>query len=111
MTDVQELRVITSDIARMNDSRAQARALDALASQHLSDPQSLEELTRLFPVAESPSVQVAIAGILIRSDYRAIATPELVQTLRQSRLRSSNGKDVIDVLIRQLQAEMDPPQL
>ena len=111
ITDVQVLRVITSDIARMNDSRAQARALDALASQHLSDPQSLEELTRLFPVAESPSVQVAIAGILIRSDYRAIATPELVQTLRQSRLRSSNGKDVIDVLIRQLQAEMDPPQL
>jgi len=111
ITDVQELRVITSDIARMNDSRAQARALDALASQHLSDPQSLEELTRLFPVAESPSVQVAIAGILIRSDYRVIATPELVQTLRQSRLRSSNGKDVIDVLIRQLQAEMDPPQL
>jgi hypothetical protein len=65
----------------------------------------------LFPVTESPSVQVAIAGILIRSDYRGIATPELVQTLRQSRLRSSNGKDVIDVLIRQLQAEMDPPQL
>jgi hypothetical protein len=111
ITDVQELRVITSGIARMNDARAQVRALDALASQHLSDPQSLEELTRLFPVTESPSVQVAIAGILIRSDYRGIATPELVQTLRQSRLRSSNGKDVIDVLIRQLQAEMDPPQL
>ncbi len=111
ITDVQELRVITSGIARMNDSRAQVRALDALAGQHVSDRQSLEELTRLFPVAESPGVQVAIAGILIRSDYRAIATPELVQTLRQSRLRSPNGKDVIDILIRQLQAEMDPPQL
>jgi hypothetical protein len=111
ITDVQELRAITSEIARMSDARAQVRALDALASQHLSDPQSLEELARLFPVTESPGVQVAIAGILIRSDYRTIATPELVQTLRQSRLRSSSGKDVIDVLIRQLEAEMDAPQL
>jgi hypothetical protein len=111
ITDVQELRVTTSGIVRMSDSKAQVRALDALASQHLSDLESLEELTRLFPAAESPGVQVAIAGILIRSDSRAIATPEFVQTLRQSRLRPSNGMDLIDVLIRRLQAEMDPPQL
>jgi hypothetical protein len=111
ITDVRELRVLTSGIARMNDSKAQVRALDALASQHLSDPESLEELTRLFPAAESSGVQVAIAGILIRSDSRAIATPEFVQTLRQSRLTSSNGNNLIDVLIRQLQAEMDPTQL
>jgi hypothetical protein len=111
ITDVQDLRELTADIARMNDAKAQVRALDALASQNVSDRQSLEELTRLFPAAESPGVQVAIASILIRSNARSIATPELVRTLQQSRLKASSGKELIDVLIRQLQAEIDPPQL
>jgi hypothetical protein len=104
ITDVNELRVATAGIARMNESKAQVRALETLASQQLSDPESLEELMRLFPLAESVGVQTAIAGILIRSDYRAIAAPELVQTLRQSRLKSRDGADVIGILIRRLQA-------
>jgi hypothetical protein len=104
ITDANELRVAIAGIARMNESRAQVRALETLASQQLSDPESLEELMRLFPLAESVGVQTAIAGILIRSDYRAIAAPELVQTLRQSRLKSRDGADVIGVLIRRLQA-------
>jgi hypothetical protein len=58
----------------------------------------------MFPNADSAGVQTAIAGILIRSDYQAIATPELVQMLRQSRLKASVGADMIDVLIRRLQA-------
>jgi len=103
ITDVGELRLLTSGIARMSASSAQIRALDTLASQHLSDPESLEELARLFPVAMSPGVQAAIAGILVRSDYRAIATPELAQSLRQSRLKASAGPDMIDVLLRRLQ--------
>jgi hypothetical protein len=78
--------------------------LETLVSQHLSDPESLEELMRLFPVAESVGVQTAIAGILIRSDYQAIATPELLQTLRQSRLKSPDGADLVGILIRRLQA-------
>ena len=93
-----------SGIVRMSASNAQVRALDTLAGLRVSDPESLEELARLFPVAESVGVQTAIAGILIRSDYRAIATPELVQTLRQSRLKASVGADMIDALIRRLQA-------
>jgi hypothetical protein len=104
IADVNELREITSGIARMNGSNAQVRALDTLADQHLSDPESLEELMRLFPLAESVGVQTAIAGVLIRADYKAIATPELLRTLRQSRLKSSGGPDLIDVLIRRLQA-------
>ena len=104
IADVNELRLVTSGIARMKGSNAQVRALDTLAGQHLSDPESLEELARLFPIAESAGVQTAIAGILIRSDYQAIATPELVQTLRQSRLKASVGADMIDVLLRRLQA-------
>jgi hypothetical protein len=104
IADVNELRAITSGIARMNGSNAQVRALDTLADQHLSDPESLEELTRLFPLAESVGVQTAIAGVLIRADYKAIDKPELVRTLRQNRLKSLDGADLIDVLIRRLQA-------
>jgi hypothetical protein len=105
ITDVNELRLLTAGIARMNNTRAQIRALETLASQRLSDADSLDELTRLFPLAESVGVQTAIAGVLIRSDYQAIATPEFVQKLRQSRLKTSGGADLIDVLIRRLQAE------
>jgi hypothetical protein len=104
ITDVNELRLVTSGIARMNGSKAQIRALETLVSQRLSDPESLEELMRLFPLAESVGVQTAIAGVLIRADYKAIATPELVQTLRQSRLKSPDGADLIGILIRRLQA-------
>ena len=89
----------------MNGSNAQVRALNTLALQHLSDPESLEELARLFPLAGSAGVQTAIAGVLIRSDYKAIAKPELVQTLQRHRLPSSNGADLIDVLIHRLQAQ------
>ena len=105
IADVNELRSVTSGIARMNGTSAKVRALDTLAGQHLSDPKSLEELARLFPLAESASVQTAIAGVLIRADYKAIARPELVQTLQQHRLRSSSGADLVDVLIRRLQTQ------
>ena len=105
IADVDELRVVTSGIARMNGSAAQVRALDTLAHQPLSDPESLEELARLFPLAESVGVQTAIAGVLIRSDYKAIARPGFVQTLQRHRLRSSSGADLIDVLIRRLQVQ------
>lgn len=105
LADVAELRMLTSGIARMPSSAAQVRALDTLATQHVSDPESLQELARLFPVAESPGVQTAIAGVLVRADYHAIATPELAQTLRQSRLKTSAGSDMIDVLLRRLQSQ------
>jgi len=105
IADVNEFRIVTSGIARMSGSSAQVRALDTLAHQHLSDPESLKELARLFPLAESVGVQTAIAGVLIRADYKSMAKPELVQTLQRHRLPSSNGPDLIDVLIRRLQAE------
>jgi len=111
ITDVNELRVVTSGIARMSESKAQVRALETLASQRVSDPESLEELTRLYPVTESAGVQTAIAGILIRSDFKTIATPELVQTLRQSRLKSPDQADLIGVLIRRLASAVGSPRL
>jgi hypothetical protein len=108
IADATELRGVAAAIARMNGSDAQVRALDTLAHYRLSDRESLEELTRLFPVTKSVNVQRAIAGILIRSDYQTIAKPKLVQTLREHRLKSPDGEDSIDVLIRQL-GRHDPP--
>ena len=106
LADAKELRAITGEIARMNGSDAQVRALETLASYRLSDRESLDELTHLFPRAKSIGVQRAIAGILIRSDYRAIANPTLVSSLRQHRLKSPDGQDVIDALIRRMQAAL-----
>ncbi len=104
VADVNELRAIARGIARMRDSAGQVLALNALASHRLSDPESLESLARLYPVADSPVVQTAIAGVLIRSDYEAIETDGLLRTLRAHRLRSRDGDNMVDVLIRRLQA-------
>jgi hypothetical protein len=103
ITDVDELRDITASIARMSDPAPQVQALDALAGQHVSDPEALEELTRLFPVTESVAVQEAIAGVLIRSDLQAIASPRTVEMLRAGRLKSPQGEELIDALINRLQ--------
>ena len=104
LTDVSELRGIAARIALMTDADAQVRALNALASHYLSDRESLDELMRLYPNARSVHVQRAIAGIFIRSDYGAIDKRELVGVLRQHRLKSPEGEDLIDVLIRRLQS-------
>ncbi len=101
IADVEELRMVTAGIARMNASDAQVRALQALGGHRLSDPESLEALTRLFPVAESLTVQTAIAGVLIRADYASIARPEVVRTLREHRRKSPHR--------RRLDRHADPP--
>jgi hypothetical protein len=88
----------------MTESDAQIRALDTLAHYYVSDRESLDELTRLFLRARSVNVQRAIAGVFIRSDYRALPRQDLVRMLRQHRLKSPDGEDLIDVLIRRLQA-------
>lgn len=101
--DAGEVRAMTTRVARMSGSEAKVRALQSLARLRLSDRASLDELARLYPVAESPGVQMAIADVLIRADYTAMARPELAQTLRVHRLKSGQGPDVIDVLIRRLE--------
>jgi hypothetical protein len=90
----------------VRDAQTQIRALDTLAQHGVSDRESLEALTRLFPTAKTVDVQRAIAGILIRADYRRLAKPELVRALRQHRLKSPDGQDLIDVLIRRMQASL-----
>jgi hypothetical protein len=104
IADVAELRAVTRGIARMRDSPGQVLALNTLATHRLSDPESLESLTQLFPMAESSVVQTAIAGVLIRSDYEAIETADLLRTLREHRMKNRGGENMVDVLIRRLQA-------
>ena len=104
LADVAEVRAVTSGIGRMTAAAAQVRALEALARQRLADAQSLQEIAGLFPRARSLDVQRAIAGILIRADYKMLARSDLARTLRQYRLKSPDGSDVIDALIRVLQS-------
>jgi len=104
ITDVDELRLVATGIAHMTGSGAQVRALDTLARHRLSDRQSLDELARLFPVAGSVDVQRAIAAVLIRADNSAIAKPEVARVLSEHRLKSPDGEDIIDILIRRLRA-------
>jgi hypothetical protein len=110
MTDVEEVRVVASGIARMRQSGPQIRALDTLARHRLSDDQSLNELARLFPAASSVDLQRAIASVLIRADYQAIAKPEFVRVLSQNRRKSPDGNDIIDILIRRLRAHDQLPK-
>jgi hypothetical protein len=108
ITEVNELRAIGKGITRMADPAAQVHAIDTLARHRLSDRETLDELVRLFTVTKSPAVQTAIANALIRADYRALATLDLVGTLRLHRLKSPPGEDPIDVLIRRLEASVGP---
>jgi hypothetical protein len=110
ITNVEELRVVASGIARMPGSGAQVRALHTLARHRLSDGQSITELARLFPTASSVDVQRAIAAVLIRADYQAIANPEFARVLSQNRRRSPDGTDIIDILIRRLRAPAQLPK-
>ncbi|HVF63355.1 MAG TPA: hypothetical protein VNE58_05115 [Casimicrobiaceae bacterium] len=104
LEDANELRLVATGITRMHGSDAQVRALDTLARHHLSDLATLQELIRLFGLAKSVNVQRAIAGVLIRADFGPIGRPELARSLRAHRLKSPDGQDLIDVLIRRLLA-------
>ena len=105
ITDADELRLLTRGIAKMPGSDAQVRALETLARQKVSDAASLDELLRLYTLARSVNVQRAIAGILIRADYKALPQRELVSSLSKHRLKSPDGADLIDVLIRRVQTQ------
>lgn len=103
LAQADEVRALTAGIARMTAAAAQVRALETLAKQRLTDPQSVQEIARLFTQARSLQVQRAIANILIRADTTALVRTDLARSLRQHRMKSPDGQDVIDLLIRLLQ--------
>ncbi len=104
LRDAAEVRAVVARIAGLSAESAQTRALEVLARQRLDDPQSLQALAGLFEKARSLKVQRAIAGILIRADTRGLARAELARTLQRHRLKSPDGSDLIDVLIRLLKS-------
>ena len=111
LASTDEVRTIVAAVAQLASRPLQVRALDMLARQHLSDRTSLDRLTQLFAATDSSAVQNAIAGILVRADYASIARPEIVQALRQHRLKSSGGESMVDVLLRHLQPRESMAQL
>ncbi len=102
IADAAELRDVAAAVLRMKVSDAQVRALETLAGYRFSDRETLQGLADLFSLAKSIDVQRAVAGVLIRSDYTTIASPSLARALRAHRLKSPDGADVIDILIRRL---------
>lgn len=104
MTEAAELRAVAMGVARMTGSGAQVRALETLARHHIEDAQVLTQLAHLFKRASSLQVQRAIAEIFIRSNARPFEAADFAQLLRRHRLRSPEGEDLIDVLIRRLEA-------
>jgi hypothetical protein len=104
--DVAELRRLAQGIAAMPPSDAQVRALETLGRHYVSDTQVLGQLTQLYAQTPSAVVQAAIAGILMRADVQAIASPQLLQTLRERRrpVRAGDGSGMVDALIQRLAA-------
>lgn len=98
-----EIRTAIADIGEMHDPAAQARALDILARHGITGIDALTALVNLYPLASTPAVQRAIAGILIRSDYRALASTQVIAMLRAFRLPERNGNAMVDILIRRLE--------
>lgn len=103
ITEASELRSVAAGIVAMPPSDAQVGALEALARHYLSDRDILDMLVRLYAATSSPSVQAAVAGILVRADKRSISSPQLVRTLLRERRPAPAGDSMIDALLRKLQ--------
>ena len=104
IADAAELGRAVAAVADMAPSDAQVRALEALARHDVEDAASIARLTRLYAETAAWSVQVAIAGILIRVDKRALPREALLQLLRERRLPWPAGENRIDALMSRLQA-------
>jgi hypothetical protein len=104
LTRTADLRAIASAVAKMPASASQVRALETLSQQRISDPETLRAIAGLFPLAKSIAIQRAIAAILIRSDHRVLGEADLARSLKQYRIKSPDGEDVIDALLRVLRS-------
>jgi hypothetical protein len=63
----EELRAVAARVARMDNPAAQARALEAIARLHVTDPVVLEGLAGLYGRTRSPAVRSAITEVYLRS--------------------------------------------
>ncbi len=104
LTDASQLRAMAQAIAAMPASQAQVRALEVLGRHYVSDREILALLSRLFIDTSSWPVQAAIAGILLRADLSTLVSAELIAILQKERLANPADDDMVDALIRRLQA-------
>lgn len=103
ITDIGELRRVVASVADRAPSAAQVRALEALRPHDMGDADVVARLARLFAETSDGNVQVAVAGLLIRVDRRALPREALLKTLTDRRLPSPPGENRIDALISRLQ--------
>ena len=103
ITDTTALQQLAADIARMDTSAAQVRALESLGRLHVADRAIVDLLVNLYVQTQSQEVQDAVAGILIRADRQSLASPQLVPTLREHHRSSADDNSLIDALIRRLE--------
>lgn len=104
LDDGEELGELVRGVARMQPSAAQARALEAVARQPVVHAKAFEELAALFARSPSLGVQRAIAEVFLRVPASGLALPGLAKVLRDRRIKSREGRDVIDALIERLEA-------
>jgi len=95
-------RVLAAGVGRLPDGQARLQALESLARQRLDDPPALQEIARQFAHSRSLPVQRAIAHLLLRADTRELPRADLAAALQRHRIKSPDGRDVIDLLIRSL---------
>jgi hypothetical protein len=96
------VQAIAADIGRLSGpGRRCARWTHWPSSA--SDPHSLKAIAGLFTTTRSLQVQRAIANVLLRADTQSLERGDLLRSLRRYRLKSPEGQDVIDALIRVLQ--------
>ena len=99
---VEAQRVLAAGVGRLPDGQARLQALESLARQRLDDPPALQEIARQFAHSRSLPVQRAIAHLLLRADTRELPRADLAAALQRHRIKSPDGRDVIDLLIRSL---------
>jgi hypothetical protein len=105
LRDAAEIRQLALNVGRMPDGEGKVIALETLARHYVSDRESIEAIASGFARTTSLAVQRAIAGILLRADLAGTDRAQLLRTLTEHRVRSPNGRDIIDVLARRLQSQ------
>lgn len=103
LADGAEIRALVAEVARMEASPAQVRALETIARQPLAGALAREELAALFARTGSLAVQRAVAEVFLR-EPRVEGARDLARLLRERRLRSPDGPDLIDALIGRLES-------
>jgi hypothetical protein len=102
--DGSEFRNALAAIAAAPGGDLQAPGLELLAVQPRLDPESVALLLDWFGASRSLRIQRAIATLLLKGDYRSFASESVARSLQEERLRSPDGRDVIDALIERLTA-------